>query len=216
MPWEEAKDEEPIVSVFDESEAFDKILKRIELSRQLLLKLKALTPTPPYAESVLESALHNKTRVLEAHLSTVTSDEAQRKRMIRELDEHSRNAYMYAAAYGNLEALELLAAADIDVHVTDKYHRSAMHYAAMNDSSKVVEAVFLAHKASGKKIWLYGQQEEDGNSPMRHPPIPTFTPYKGLFDHMPPLKKSTAKKEEVKMQLFKQETPKDDEDDAGF
>ena len=117
--------------------------------------------------------------------------------MIREPDEHYRNAFFYAAAYANLEALELLAAADIDVHLTDKYHRSALHYAALNDQPKALEAVFLAHKSTGKNVWFYGQQEEDGNSPMRHPPIPTFTPYKGLFDNMPPLKKSTAKKEVV-------------------
>ena len=78
--------------------ADDKILKRIELSRQLLQRLKAINPMPSYADSLLESALHNKTRVLEAHLSTVTSDESQRRRLIRELDEHSRNAFFYVAA----------------------------------------------------------------------------------------------------------------------
>ena len=183
--------------------ADEKILKRIELSRQLLQRLKAIEPMPEYAESVLQAALHNKSQVLEAHLSTATTDEGQRKRLIKEIDGHYRNSLFYAAAYGNLDALELLAAADCDLHITDKYHRTALHYAALNDNSKVIEAVFLAHKASGKNVWVFGQQEEDGNSPMRHPPQPTFTPYKGVFDNMPPLKKSTAKKTEVKMQLFK-------------
>jgi ankyrin repeat protein len=76
--------------------------------------------------------------------------------LIREVDEHYRNGFFYAAAYGNLEALELLTAADSDSHITDKFHRTAMHYAAMNDKSKVIEAVFLAFKTAGKNIWVYG------------------------------------------------------------
>jgi hypothetical protein len=32
---------------------------------------------------------------------------------------------------------------------------------------------------------------------MKHPPIPTFTPYKGVFDNMPPLKKLTNSKKKT-------------------
>jgi ankyrin repeat protein len=111
---------------------------------------------PEYADSVLQAAIHNKSRVVEAHLSTVTSDEAQRMRMIKEVDEFYRNAFFYASAYGNLDSLELLAAADIDVHITDKFHRTSLHYAALNDNSKVIETVFMANKSSGKNVWFFG------------------------------------------------------------
>jgi len=139
------------------------------------------------------SSVYNKTRVLEAHLSSCKSTEL-RKLALMESDESKRNAVHYAAAHGNLESLELLTAADANVHLTDKFHRTAMHYAAMNDVSKVIETVFLAFKQRDRPILVYGQKEENGDSPMKHPPIPTFTPYKGLWDNMPPLNKPTMKK----------------------
>lgn len=117
-----------------------------------------------------------------------------RKLALLESDENNRNAVHFAAAHANLEALELLVAADAHIHVTDKYHRTAMHYAAMNDISKILETVFIAFKTLGKPLSVYGQQEENSDSPMKHPPIPTFTPYKGVFDNMPPLKKLTNSK----------------------
>lgn len=132
------------------------------------------------------SAVYNKTRVLEAHLSSLRTVEL-RKLALLESDDNNRYAVHFAAAHANLEALELLVAADAHIHLADKYHRTAMHYAAMNDVSKIVETVFIAFKTLGKPLSVYGQQEENSDSPMKHPPIPTFTPYKGVFDHMPPL-----------------------------
>jgi ankyrin repeat protein len=40
---------------------------------------------------------------------------------------------IYAAANSDLESLELLSAADAPFNVTDIYHRTALHYAALND-----------------------------------------------------------------------------------
>lgn len=64
----------------------------------------------------------------------------------------------------------------------------------MNDKSKAIEAIFLAFKGAGKAMQVYGQKEEDGNSPMKHVPKATFTPYKGVHDHMGPLSASLKKK----------------------
>ena len=52
----------------------DEINKRIEVSKQLLSRLRSMKPPPPYATSLLESAIHNKSRVLEAHLSVMSDD----------------------------------------------------------------------------------------------------------------------------------------------
>ena len=100
---------------------------------------------PEYAESLLMSAVYNKTRVLEAHLSTLKTAEMRKLAML-ESDDNNRYAVHFAAAHANLEALELLVAADAHIHITDKYHRTAMHYAAMNDVSKIVETVFIAFR----------------------------------------------------------------------
>jgi hypothetical protein len=62
----------------------DPLAKRIEASKKLLERLRNLKPTPAYAHSILESATHNKLRVLEAHLSTLPDD--RRKVMVNELD----------------------------------------------------------------------------------------------------------------------------------
>lgn len=73
------------------------------------------------------------------------------------------------------------------------FFRTALHYAAMNDSSKVIEAVFMAFKAAGKPVSIHGQQIQDGNSPMKNPPPATTHPYKGMFDDMGPIKKPAKK-----------------------
>ena len=66
---------------------------------------------------------------------------------INEVDEeHARSAVFYAAFYGSVEAIELLAASDANLNMTDKYHRTPLHYAAMNDNKKIIEAVFMAYK----------------------------------------------------------------------
>ena len=89
----------------------DEISKRIDLSRKLIDRLKQTRPPLPYANSILQSAIHNKTRVLEAHLSTMNDD--QKKYQINERDsDYSRTAVSYAAFYANVESLELLAASD--------------------------------------------------------------------------------------------------------
>ena len=84
-------------------------------------------------------------RILEAHLSTMPED--QRKCQVDELDDCGRSAVFYAAYYGNIESLELLSAADASFNLTDKFHRTPLHYAALNDSAKLIEAIFLAFKS---------------------------------------------------------------------
>lgn len=148
--------ESKIKSKAGTSTADDNVLKRIEQSRQLLDRLKATQPKPPvYASSILQSAIHDKSRVLEALLSTI-SDNDQRYFQLSDTNEFGRNAVAYAAIHGNLESLELLAAADASFNRTDMFFRTALHYAAMNDSSKVIEAVFMAFKAAGKPVSIYG------------------------------------------------------------
>ena len=72
----------------------------------------------------------------------------QKKYQINEVDEeHARSAIFYSSYYGNVEAIELLAASDAHINLTDKYHRTCLHYGAMNDNSKVIEAIFMAFKS---------------------------------------------------------------------
>ncbi|TNV86076.1 hypothetical protein FGO68_gene9698 [Halteria grandinella] len=169
------------------------IMKRMEQNKQLIERLRGIKPTPPpYANSVLQAALFNKGRVLEALLSVLQNSDA-RKYQLSECDDKHRNAVIYAAAHGAHDSLELLSAAEAPFNGTDQYHRTALHYAAMNDNSKPIEAVFLGFKSQGKPIQVYGQKEEDGNSPMKHAPKPTFTPHKGVFDHMGPLTKKVPR-----------------------
>ena len=107
---------------------------------------------PPYARSVVQAAIHNKSRVLEALLTTIPEGH-ERTYLINEVDEENhRNAVMYCAMLGDSDSLELLAAADASFNISDVHCRTAMHYAAMNDSSKLIEAVFLPFKSAGKAV----------------------------------------------------------------
>jgi hypothetical protein len=65
-PWEEAKPEEPIVSVFDISEAFDRFMKRIEsvvkdanitVRNRELMELLGQQAAIYHAEQVLKSRI---------------------------------------------------------------------------------------------------------------------------------------------------------------
>ena len=124
----------------------DDISKRIDSSHKLLARLKQVQPAPLYARSILQSAIHNKTRVLEAHLSTMS--DSLKARMIDEQDEDfSRSAAFYSAYYGNVDALELLSASDAKFNMTDRFSRTCLHYGAMTNNSKAVEAIFMAFKA---------------------------------------------------------------------
>ena len=42
---------------------------------------------------------------------------------------------MFASYYGNIDAVEFLAASDAVAQLADKRGRTCMHYAAQNDSS---------------------------------------------------------------------------------
>eukprot|EP00347_Sterkiella_histriomuscorum_P016183 403354171 len=182
----------------------DEISKRIENSRKLLLRLKQIKSTPPlYSNSILQSAIFNKSRIIEAHLSTMADD--QKKVQINQLDEdHSRSAIFYSAFYGSVESIELLAA-------------TPLHYAAINDNSKVIECIFMAFKQQGEVMKVHGQLDEkdNGGGLTKNIPKATFSPFKGLHDKMD---EENKKKEELKrlQKQWEEEEGKDPNDDEGF
>ncbi|CDW79967.1 ankyrin repeat [Stylonychia lemnae] len=197
----------------------EEIAKRIENSRKLLARLRAVKPSPPYANSILQSAINNKSRIIEAHLSTMNDD--IKKYQINQLDEeHARSAVFYAAFYGSVEAIELLAASDANLNLTDKYHRTPLHYAAMNDNKKIIEAVFMGFKQQGKPIKIHGQVDEDSNSPTKSVPKATFTPFKGLHDKMDEERKKAENLKQLQKQWEEEENKMgddfEDEDNGGF
>ena len=66
---------------------------------------------PPYATSLLQSARHNKGKVVEAHLTIMAGEERISKVNMAEA-ETGRSSLMFASFYSNLDAVELLAASD--------------------------------------------------------------------------------------------------------
>ena len=52
---------------------------------------------------------------------------------MNDIDDYGRTATFYAAYYGSVEALELLSSTDAKFNLTDKFHRTILHYSAMND-----------------------------------------------------------------------------------
>lgn len=76
-----------------------------------------------------------------------------------------RTPLMFAAYYNDMESLEILVASNARVQLKDKKGRTAMHYAAQTDFSKVLEALFLVAKASPaevKEATKYEKLEEVG------------------------------------------------------
>lgn len=55
---------------------------------------------------------------------------------------------MFECYYGNLSAVELLAASDASFFLTDAKGRCCLHYAVMNDDQKLIETIFLMVKTS--------------------------------------------------------------------
>lgn len=102
---------------------------------------------PAYSRSILQSARHNKLKVLEAHLSIIAGQERIEAVNQAELAT-GRNALMFACFYANLSAVELLAASDASFFLTDSKGRCCLHYAAMNDDQKLIETLFLMAKTS--------------------------------------------------------------------
>jgi ankyrin repeat protein len=106
---------------------------RIERNQAFIDKLQSMETPPPYAKSILQAARHNKTKVLEAHLSVVSG--AERIAMVNQAElSTGRTALMFACFYGNLSAVELLAASDANFWFVDNKGRSCMHYATINDN----------------------------------------------------------------------------------
>jgi ankyrin repeat protein len=65
---------------------------------------------------------------------------------VNEVDGNGRNALMFASFYNNVDAVELLAATGALINTTDNRFRTCLHYASLNDNSKIIEAVFLSFK----------------------------------------------------------------------
>lgn len=66
LPWEEAKPEEKIVSVFDVSESFDKFMKRVEsMSKdaQVTLRNREMIDFLVHASATYHDAIANKARL---------------------------------------------------------------------------------------------------------------------------------------------------------
>ena len=53
---------------------------------------------------------------------------------------------MYACYHNNIEMAQLLITAGACLNVTDDQHRMCLHYAAMNDNSKLIEAIVIGFK----------------------------------------------------------------------
>ena len=56
---------------------------------------------------------------------------------------------MFAAYYGNIDGIELLASSDANLNLVDKFGRSVLHYAAQSDHSKLIQTIFLTIKGNG-------------------------------------------------------------------
>ena len=110
-----------------------------------------MDPPPVYAKSLLQSARHNKYKVTEAHLSVLNAED--RLKIIDQAEESSgRTPLMFSAYYGNQDAIEILVASQATVQLTDKKGRTCLHYAALNDSARQIETLFLVAKASPLEI----------------------------------------------------------------
>ena len=73
--------------------------------------MQAVKDPPPYATSLLQSARHNKGKVVEAHLTIIAGEERISKVNIAE-KETGRNSLMFTSFYANLDAVEFLLASD--------------------------------------------------------------------------------------------------------
>ena len=127
------------------------IQARIDKNKQFIATLQGMAKPPPYASSLLQSARHNKGKVLEAHLTIMAGDERVKLVNLAE-KETGRNSLMFASFYQNLDAVEFLLASDAVPQLVDQQGRSAMHYAAINDNAKLIETLFLVAKSEPKPI----------------------------------------------------------------
>ena len=66
--------------------------------------------------------------------------------------ETGRTSLMFSSYYGNLDAVEYLAASDAVAQMMDKRGRTCLHYAAMNDNAQLVETIFLHAKANPSQL----------------------------------------------------------------
>ena len=127
------------------------IQARIDKNRAFIDRLKSMETPPPYADSLLHSARFNKGKVLEAHLTLMAGND-RIKSVNKAEKESGRTAMMFASYYGNVDAVEFLAASDAVAQIVDKKGRSCLHYAAINDSAQLIETLFLHAKANPGQV----------------------------------------------------------------
>lgn len=109
---------------------------------------------------MLQAAKHDKGKVLEAHISLLK--DAERAKMLDAADENGRTCTVFAAYYNNLESIEILAASDATFHTVDKFGRTCLHYACMQENSKVINVIFMECKTRPQvaRVALSGSTEK--------------------------------------------------------
>ena len=84
----------------------------------------------------------------------------------------------------------------------------------MNDSSKAIEAVFLAFKQQGAELQIHGQKNENPDSgPLKSIPKATFSPFKGRWDERDAEEKKQA---ELKRRQQEMQEQIDEDFEEGF
>ena len=77
---------------------------------------------------------------------------------INEVDSYGRSAIFYSTYYNALDSAELLIASDAALYMTDTRHRTPLHYSAMNENSKLIEAIVIAFRSGHHEIIINDQE----------------------------------------------------------
>lgn len=64
----------------------------------------------------------------------------------------------YSSYYNALDSVELLIASEASLYLTDTRHRTALHYAVMNDNSKLIEAIVIAFRQGLHEIIINNKE----------------------------------------------------------
>ena len=90
---------------------------------------------------------YGRSRLVEAHLSSLPSAEEERKERLNEQDPDGRTAVHYAVAHGDYETLSLLLCSGASASILDSRGRTALHYAAALEddklASRIINMIFL-------------------------------------------------------------------------
>ena len=72
--------------------------------------------------------------------------DSERQKKLDAADENGKTCAVFAAYYGNLDSIELLAASDATFATFDKFGRTCLHYASMQDNPKIINVTFMECK----------------------------------------------------------------------